>query len=150
MIQTLSRKITMYVAGQVFRLRMTSSLQDRVHGWVDIHDFDLEHSGCVHQTGLKEFLISRYLKPQRFMAQKSRLSSGVVSFLAVHILHNEITTTDSNSFLLPSVSITEIIAAISQQNLCVLWIWWGLEVMIRWFSDQGIRECSDLTFSQTS
>ena len=40
------------------------------------------------QTGLKEFLISRYLESQRFMSQKSRLSPGVVSFLAVHILCN--------------------------------------------------------------
>lgn len=119
---------------------------------MDIQDFGLEHSGCVHQTGLK---ISDFQVPETLEIHglKSRLSSGVVSFLAVHILHSG----NHHHWILipstPSVSITEIIAATSQQNLCVLWIWRGLEVMIGWFIDQGIRgirECSDLTFSQTS
>lgn len=40
--------------------------------------FGLVHRGFVHQIGRRELLMSRELKLQRFMAQKSMLSSGVI------------------------------------------------------------------------
>lgn len=77
--------------GQVFRPRMTSSSQGRVLGWVDVQDFDSLYRGCVWQIGLREFLISRDLKPQIHGSEIFALIWGCFQQLMFYTM--EITTT---------------------------------------------------------